>query len=146
MENLINSVAKIGEAVGVPLLKSELRDIYRLPGKSYGTSPRPIVAEFTTMPTKQAFLAAARAYNRGKGKDDILNTATIGVPGERLPVYVVEHLPTSSKKLFHLSREFAKKNGYKYCWISNGNIFLRKQEGEKQVFVKSEECLVTISK
>ncbi|KAJ8704308.1 hypothetical protein PYW08_013032 [Mythimna loreyi] len=82
-----------------------------------------------------------RLYNKGRGKDDKLNTSVMGMPGDRRPVYIAEHLPPSTKKLFYLAREFANKNAYKFCWISNGNIFLRKVEGDKHILVSPEKSL-----
>lgn len=140
--SLMKTVCSIGEAVGVQILQSELRDIYRLPGKSTTSdTPRPIIAEFTRVQTKQTLLSAVRTFNKDKGKDEKLNSSLIGLPGKHQPVYVTEQLPISIKKLFYQSREFAKKNNYTYCWISNGNIFLRKQEGDKQVLISTEKTL-----
>ncbi|KAJ8704277.1 hypothetical protein PYW08_013001 [Mythimna loreyi] len=140
---LTQTVCSIGKLVGVPITEPELRDIYRLPGKSTpATTACPIIAEFTSVNTKQKLISAVRAYNKKiENKDNKLNTEQIGIPGKRQPVYVAELLPTSSKKLFHLAREFSKNNSFAFCWTSNGNIFLRKKEGDKQVLIKSEKCL-----
>ncbi|KAJ8727149.1 hypothetical protein PYW08_015546 [Mythimna loreyi] len=144
--DIIKTVCSMGLSVGVPIPETELRDVYRLPGKpSTDMAPhtsRPIIVEFTTVRTKQTILSAIRTYNNSrKSKEDKLNTSLIGVPGTRQAVYVAEQLPHSSKKLFFLAREFAKKNSYKFCWISNGNIFLRKQTGDRQLLIKSEKCI-----
>lgn len=140
---LAKTVCNIGEAVGLHISESELRDVYRLPGKSpaTSTSPRPIIVEFTTVQKKQTLISAVRSYNKDKGKDDKMNTSIIGISGPRHPVYIADHLPLSTKKLFYQAREFAKTNGYKFCWISNENIFLRKLEGDKQILIHSEKSL-----
>lgn len=140
-EKLSNTVCSIGQLVGIPISKSEIRDVYRQPGKPSLTS-RPIVAEFATVHTKQNLLMAIRSYNKTKtSKEDKLNTESIGVPGKRQAVYIEERLSTSSKKLFYLARQFAKENHYSFCWTSNGNIFLRKQVGDKQILISSEKCI-----
>lgn len=140
--SLIKTVCSKGKAVGVQIPESELRDIYRVPGKSTSPeTPRPIIAEFSRVQTKQTLLAAVRSFNKARGKDQKLNTSLIGLPGKHQPVYVAEQLPASTKKLFYQSREFAKKHKYTYCWISNGNIFLRKQEGDKQILISTEKYL-----
>ena len=56
-------------------------------------------------------------------------------------MYVAEQLPASKKKLFYSSREFGKKNKYIYCWISNSNIFLQKQEGDERILIYIERNL-----
>lgn len=145
---LTKTICNVGEAIGQRISEAELRDVYRLPGKSPvgSTSPRPIIAEFTTVQMKQSVISAVRSYNKGKGKEDKINTSLVGIPGKRQPLYIMEQLPSNTKKLFYQSREFAKSNGYQFCWISNGNIFLRKAEGDKQLLIKSETCLLDAKK
>lgn len=142
---LTDTVRKIGHAVGTHISESDLRDVYRIPGKP-GTA-RPIVAEFQTVRMKINTLAAVRDFNNKKASvEDKINTQLISISGKRQPIYVAEHLPPSSKKLFYLSREFAKKNAYRFCWLSNGNIFLRKAQGEKQILITSEQSLEDLRK
>ncbi|KAJ8704375.1 hypothetical protein PYW08_013099 [Mythimna loreyi] len=142
---LIKTVCSIGKQAGMSISETEFRDIYRLPGKNTKgtTAPttRPIIAEFTIMQTKQNVLSAIRSYNSKKTKVNKLNTELIGIPGRIQAVYVAEQLYSATKHLFYLAREFAKKNEFAYCWVSNGNVFLRKQTGDKQLLIKSEKCL-----
>lgn len=140
--NLIKTVCNLGTTVGLHIEEKELRDIYRLPRKSTSpNTPRPIIAEFCTVQTKQSLLSAVRLFNKGKGKDDKLNTSVMGIPGDCQPVYISEHLPATIKKLFYQARDYANRKSFKFCWISNGNIFLRKKEGDKQILVSSEKSL-----
>lgn len=142
--NLKDTICKIGQVIGTPISSPDLRDIYRLPGKP-GTV-RLIVAEFQTVQLKLDMITAIREYNRGKKTEEKLNTEVIKIPGRRQAVYVSDYLPASSKKLFHQAREFANHNNFKYCWTSNSNIFLRKAEGEKQILITSEKCLLDFRK
>ncbi|KAJ2951377.1 hypothetical protein O0L34_g13518 [Tuta absoluta] len=142
-ENLKETVCSIGETVGLNISPNDFRDVYRLPEKS--DKPRPVVAEFTSVEIKTKLLSAVQIYNRGKkDKNDKLNTEQIGIQGARRPIYVSEQITGSTKKLFYQSRIFAKENNYTFCWISNGNIFLRKGEGDKQLLIKSEQCLLKL--
>ncbi|CAH0722431.1 unnamed protein product, partial [Brenthis ino] len=141
--SLIQTVCSIGKVVGVHIPPSDFRDIYRLPGKpNNSATPRPIIAEFTTVQTKQKVISSVQSFNKTKkSRDDKMNTEIIGIAGKRQPVYITDKLSPSTKKLFFIAREFAKKNNFKFCWVSNGNIFLRKQVGEKQILVNNEKCL-----
>ncbi|XP_063891880.1 uncharacterized protein LOC135117215 [Helicoverpa armigera] len=91
--SLKKTVCKISEVLGVPIPESGIRDIYRLPGKSTTNSstPRPIIAEFTTVQAKQSLISAARLFNKNKGKEEKINTAIIGLPG-----YNVQNSPAQS--------------------------------------------------
>lgn len=132
-------ITKVGSSVNVSLNNTHVRDVYRLPGKP--GSVRPIVAEFSTVSTKNELLAAVRDYNKKHPNDDRINTQTIGLAGEPRPIYISEHLSAGSKKLFFAAKEFAKLKGYVFCWTTNGNIFLRKIAGAKPILVKSEQTL-----
>lgn len=140
--SLSKTVIKISEVLGTTISNTNIRDVYRLPGKPTNTnSPRPIVAEFAAVSTKQTIVAAVRSFNNGKAKDQKLNTSHIGLPGKTQPIFIAEQLPLSTRKLYHLAREFASKHAYRFCWVSNGNIFLRKLEGEKHILVSSDQSL-----
>lgn len=99
-DSLTKTVCNIGELVGLSIAESDLRDIYRLPGKTTSSNTaRPILAEFTTVKKKQALLSAVRSYNKGKGKENKLSTKLLGMPGERKPVYIEEQLSASSNSI-----------------------------------------------
>lgn len=143
--DLTETICTIGKTVGASITPSDIRDIYRQPGKLGST--RPVVAEFQTVQMKLNTLSSVRSFNTNKKTvHEKLNTEHINIPGTRQPIFVADYLPPSSKKLFHLSREFAKQNGYSYCWPSNGNVFLRKAQGEKQILISSERCLQDLKK
>ncbi|XP_022830836.1 uncharacterized protein LOC111359493 [Spodoptera litura] len=132
-------INKVGTVVGMALSNSEIRDTYRLPGKP-GTV-RPIIAEFTSVHTKNYLIKRVRDFNKTHPNEAKLNTKSMGLPGDSHPVFVAEYLPASSRKLFFETRQFAKENGYRFCWSVNGNIYLRKFEGAKQVLIRSRETL-----
>lgn len=137
--DLSTIVTKVGAAVNITVNDSQLRDVYRLPGKP-GTI-RPIIAEFSSVRVKNQLITSVRDFNKSNRNENRLNTQSIGLPGDRRPIYVAEYLPASSRKLFYEAREFAKQHEYKFCWTANGNIFLRKIEGAKQIHIKSESTL-----
>ncbi|KAI5638301.1 hypothetical protein NE865_09116 [Phthorimaea operculella] len=142
---LENIVYNLGNTVGTPISRHQIRDIYRLPGDSKNT--RPIVAEFTTVETQHKLLSATKAYSKGKNKlDEKLNTTKIGLPGTTRPIHVSEQLPLSTKKLLFKAQEFKRLYSYQFCWVSNGNIFLRFKEGSNHVLIKSEQCLKNLAK
>lgn len=145
-ETLAKIVCSIGDTVGSKISQSNLRDIYRLPGKS--NAPRPVVAEFSTVDAKVKLLSAVRAYNKNKKlAGDRLNTAKLGFKDSPPKmVNVSERLPSHTKKLLYLASEFKKKNSFAFCWVSNGNIFLRKKQGDVHHLIKSEYCLKMLEK
>lgn len=139
MAELVDVIGKLGTVVNVPINPTHIRDIYRLPGKS--GSIKPIVTEFSSVQTKLQFLKSVREFNKKYPKDERLSTLNIGMHGDRRPIYIAEFLPPSSRRLFFAARECAKLKGYKFCWTNNGNVFMRKTEGAKQILIKNEQML-----
>lgn len=99
-------LSEIGKAVDLTINQSQLRDVYRLPGKP-GTT-RPIVAEFNTVSTRNTFLEKVRSYNKDHPLAEKLNTLTLNIPGAKTAVYVDEHVTPALKKLLYEARKFAK--------------------------------------
>lgn len=139
VNDLTKIITSVGVKVNFPVCSTDLRDVYRTGGKS--DANKSIIAEFSTVQKKQGFLSSVRTFNSKQPKDQKLNTSQIGISGNRQPIYVEDHLSSTTKKLFYLARQFAKQHGYSFCWAANGNIFLRKQQGDKQVLVKTENTL-----
>lgn len=137
---LSSFVCGIGSIVGASFQPTDLRDVYRMPPTKPGAI-KTIVAEFHSVQAKNNFLAQSRRFNRDRPSVGKLNTKIIGLSGVQSPVYVDEHLPPQARKLFYKAREFAKTNGYKFCWSANGKIFLRKDSESRQLNVRTEKFL-----
>lgn len=142
LSDLSSVVTRIGTALKVEIGSNDLRDVYRIPGKK-GIN-RGIVAEFTTVNMKSTLLAAVRNYNKRQSTEKKLNTEMIGIPGKRQPVFVAEFLPPSTRRIFYMARNFVKNNKYDFCWVSNGNVFIRKEVGAKQLHIQSEQSLLKL--
>ncbi|XP_073955681.1 uncharacterized protein [Choristoneura fumiferana] len=140
--DLTQIVSSLGKVLSTST--NGIRDIYRVPGKP--DTIKPIVVEFNSVDVKNKVITAAKTYNKGRSKDDRLNTSHIGLSKVRQPIYVAEHLPSSIKKLFFLAREFSNRNNFRFCWSSNGKVFLRKEQGAKYIVVKSEQTLRDLQK
>ncbi|KAJ8710573.1 hypothetical protein PYW08_009088 [Mythimna loreyi] len=143
-EDLTSLVLQTCNALQVPLKSTDLRDVYRMPGRK--GSNRPIVADLISVPLKKQVLDAIRAFNKERSPAEKLNSGHIGIKGESKPVYVADHLPNSLRQLFYEARKFASAHDYKFCWSQNNKIFLRKREGMDSVVVSSMSCLANVLK
>ncbi|KAL0810215.1 hypothetical protein ABMA28_010997 [Loxostege sticticalis] len=55
-----------------------------------------------------------------------------------------ERLTNEARQLFRVTRTWIRDNGYRYCWVRNGTIYIRKRdgrEGSPTIQVRSTECL-----
>lgn len=133
----------MGKLIDINIGPEDIRDIYRLPGKP--GLPRPIVTEFACVHTRNELISRIRLFNKERSINEKLNTQTIGLPGDKRPVYIDEHLAPSLKKLMFLTRQFAKKHNFS-CWHSNGRIFLRTEQTGKPIQIVAEKCLTNLQK
>ncbi|KAF9412467.1 hypothetical protein HW555_009037 [Spodoptera exigua] len=136
--DLINSIQKLGKILNIDIETSGIRDIYRVNTKT--DNNKPIIVEFVSKLTKENIITAVKKFN-SENRNNKLNTTHLQIKGPQNPIYVAETLTASARKLFYLSREFAKEHNYSFCWVANGRIFLRKAEGQKSTRVDSESDL-----
>lgn len=142
-EDLVAMLSKISKVVNNKTIdKSDLRDIYRLPGKT--STSRPVVAEFSTVTARNDFLASVKTYNKDRSLIEKLNSVAMGLPGDKKPIYVDEHLTPALKKLLYDTRVFAKTHSFS-CWHSNGKILLKTNSTDKPLLIKSAKCLLNLS-
>ncbi|KOB74211.1 Zinc finger DNA binding protein [Operophtera brumata] len=140
--HLCDVITSLGNTLDVKILEQDISDIYRVNTKIESTNP--IVVEFVSALKKETLLNTIKRFNKGKKKEDKLNTRHVKIEGPARPVFVSESLTQKAKKLFFLSRDFAKTHGYDYCWTSNGNVYLRKKENMPLIRVVHEADLVKL--
>lgn len=139
-QDLLKIVQDTCNTLNVDVQPSQIKDIYRVVNKSGLTS---VVAECTSTFTRDAILSGAKLYNQ-QNKNNKLSSSSIGMQGKSVPIYISESLTAAGRKLYSMARETAKYMEYKYCWIKNGKIFLRKTDGVPALEIKSESQLTTI--
>lgn len=147
-ENLTHLVLITANKLGMELQEVDLNFVSRAgpkikntedktPSGSNRARHRPLVVSFIRRTKRDEFLKHAKSRKSLSSKDIVGQ----GVGGT---VYVNERLTGSKRHLFRTARTFAKEEGYKYCWLRNGSIFLRKQdakEGSPALRIQSEEDL-----
>lgn len=89
--------------------------------------PRNLICQFPNKFIRDNFLAAVINYNK-TNKNLKLSSSLLGISGPEVPVYVNEHLTRANKSLHAETRKRAKNNGFKFVWVRNGKIFVRKDE------------------
>lgn len=135
-DNLLSTVTSIGKHLNVPIQPHEIKDVFRI--NTRDSAARTVVVDFTGVMMKERII---RMYRRKNRENNRLTTEKLGFNGPSKPIYISESLSPKMKRLFYLSRDFAKSNEYSHCWISNGKILLRKKEGESFKIIKDEDDL-----
>ncbi|KOB65473.1 Zinc finger DNA binding protein [Operophtera brumata] len=135
-EVLSSYIVQMSETVGAKMSSNDIKDIFRVPGKS--ETNKPIIAELTTTIQKLRLIKAVKSFNVSN-RANKLNAFHLGLRGHSSPVFVVEHLTSKGNRLHYLARELTRAGQYKYCWTSNGKVFVRKMDGAPLVLINSEE-------
>ncbi|CAH2090203.1 unnamed protein product [Euphydryas editha] len=151
-ENLMNIIHNIATKISFNLLPTDIDFIHRVrrfntsinskPPECHDagrdSSPIPnIIVRFAQRRRKNEFLAAVRA-RRG------MTTADAGLNGPAIPIFLNDHLAPHNKLLYKQVRLLARQKEYKYVWISDCKILLRKNDTSKVHLISCEADLIKI--
>lgn len=144
-ENPRHMIRVIAQKIGAPLEDRDLDYVTRVGPQRRdegGSSteeaveklPRPLVVRFLRRYQRDEFLKAGKV-NRN------LNCADIEVSGARRNIYFNERLTQENRQLFRSARFRCKGSGFKYCWIKNGSVYVRRHEGNPAIAIKNMDEL-----
>ncbi|XP_061379603.1 uncharacterized protein LOC133319395 [Danaus plexippus] len=135
-ENLLKTVEQIGKITNVNIPEGSVVKCTRVAKINRNSlRPRSIIVKFNSPLIRDTFLAGVINFNK-LNKKDRLNTSHLGVPGEKRPVFISEHLSSTAKDTYAAARIFAKQKQYRFVWTRNGKIFLRKTESSDAINVR----------
>lgn len=140
-DDLIKIVQNIGSVLNTPIETSEIKELFRT--KKRNSTNSPIIVELTTVLKKEKIIGSVKKYKQEKR--DLIKTTQISIDGPAVPIHISENLSFKMKRLHFLAREFARTNEYKYCWTSNGNIYIRKTDGQAALRLNNEIDLENLS-
>lgn len=145
-ENLLTTVMQLSKIVKCQIEENDIAHCTRIAKKDTQTSrPRSILVKFNTPRLRDTFFAATIKFNKTNANNK-LNTSHLGIAAENpIPIYVVEHLSADNKALHAAARLRGKELGYKYVWVRNGRIFMKKDDLSERFVVTSKESLKSVT-
>ncbi|XP_063897730.1 uncharacterized protein LOC135118788 [Helicoverpa armigera] len=130
-ENLFTIIEAIGNAVKFPVSQNDIVAIHRVPhAHQNDNKPKNIIVKFKSLLTRDNLLSAYR-------KSKCIKTDQIGISGALTSIYLNEHLTLKNKALFREARKLANECGFKYVWVRNATILVRKQDGTSAFAIRS---------
>lgn len=132
-EDLSAKVTKVLQSVDNPFVLDSRAALRRLPSKSDSRPATILITVPTESSNSKTLLKAKRRAL--VGKDVGLNSSE--------KIYINESLSQSTYKLFRKAREL-KTKGYKFVWVNNDRVLLRRTEGQKVEHLKNERQLFEI--
>lgn len=140
-ENVVSIVNKIADVVSLELQDTDILNCTRVAHKNKDSkTPRAIVVQLRSIRCRDEFYSAVSRYNRTHPKSK-LGSSLLNLSGPSVPIYVSEHLSPANKSLHAATRARAKELAYKFVWVRNGRIFMRKNETSPFIHVKNLKTL-----
>lgn len=144
-ENLLTIIGQIAKTVDCQVQDEDIFHATRVAKLNKdGNRPRTVIVKLRSTRHRDAMLAAVVKFNRSNPKGK-LSTQHIGMAGTPAPIFVAEHLTPANKSLHAATRLKAKKEDYKFVWVRNGRIYMRKDEFSPALFVRNLESLDSIN-
>lgn len=125
-ENIYSVLESIGRAINCQVSPNDISITHRVQHMNNDNNkPRNIIVKFISRRKKEDVLAATKRFKRS-------NTNT-GKPGITIPnlgesIFINEHLSSDNKQLLHHTKEVARNKNYKFVWVRNCTIHVRKNE------------------
>lgn len=138
-EDLQQTVLTLANEIGLSINKEAILYAVRVHSKNNNKNlPKPIVVKLNSILIRDQFLSAIK---RKKG----ITSADLGFKDRATQVYINEHLTSANKQLFNAARTCCKESGFRYVWVRNGRIFVRKSEGSQVIIIKTVSDLRRIA-
>lgn len=140
-ENLLSTAVQLSKIVSSSVIEKDIISCVRA-GKMNpkSTRARPIIIRLPSSHTRDHLLASCIKFNKAH-PEDRLNTSHLGLGGGKQGIFVEEHLSPTNRKLKAQARAFKKDKQYKYLWVRNGRVMLRKNDTSPAIWVRSEDSL-----
>ncbi|CAH2107891.1 unnamed protein product [Euphydryas editha] len=144
-ENIMNTVQQLSKVIKHPIDDEKILFCAKI-AKMNKTSPRPrsILVKFNSPRLRDEFLAATSRFNRNNA--DKLNSSHLGIASSKKePIYVSEHLAPDTKMLLAAARRKSKEVNYKFVWVRDGKIYMRKSENSKYIQIRNHDTINNLS-
>lgn len=140
-ENLYTLAKNLASVVGYDLNDRDILHCTRV-AKLNKTSTRPksIIIQLSSPRIRDELLASVINFNKTHANNK-LNANHLGFLNCNGPIYVAEHLSPTIKALHAATRLKAKERGYRYTWVRNGRIFVRKSDDAEHIFIRNLDTL-----
>ncbi|CAH0724909.1 unnamed protein product, partial [Brenthis ino] len=137
-ENLFEVIEHISEHVKFSFNKSDIDFIPRVaPSNKDFKKPKPIIVRFLSRYNKDDFLSKTKQLKSLKACD-------LGFPSSQSLIFFNDHLTSLNKSLLRQVKIKAKDNNYRFVWVKNCSIMVRKSESSPILHINNTADLFKI--
>ncbi|KAJ2942453.1 hypothetical protein O0L34_g16058 [Tuta absoluta] len=139
-ESLYHLVSLTATKAGMELQEEDIDWIIRAgpkrtPSEGQNNFSRPIVVRFVRRLKRDELLKAGKARKN-------ITTKGFSEAMDEKKIYINERLTRDTRLLFRDARSRNAAAGYKFCWVQNGNVYLRRREGSPAIRIQSKAELM----
>ena len=121
----LEAVIKLGQELDISIEKNDIKKAYRTKNN------RKIIVKFKEMSKKIEYIV------KNKKKKNMPSTSSRG----RSKVYINDELTPTNRKILWCAKQKAKECSWRYVWVKEGKIFMRKDEKNRPTLIQFEEEL-----
>ncbi|KAI5644444.1 hypothetical protein NE865_03551 [Phthorimaea operculella] len=147
-ENLAVTITQLGKVVDCPIADGDIVNVTRVAKlNSESDKPRAVIVKMKNRLLRDKLLASVANFNRKfskEKKDEKLNSSHLGIAGSRVPIYVSEHLSPTRKFLHAAARKKARELNYRFVWVRDGRVYVRKNEQSNAIHIRNLEGIAKI--
>ncbi|CAK1601496.1 unnamed protein product [Parnassius mnemosyne] len=137
-ESISELTIKIASHAGIKLTNDQIVSAHRVqPMQNVGGRPKNIIVKLQNRTIKDNIISGLR---KTKG----ITTSDIELVGPAKRFFVNEHLTPENKQLLKTVKSRAMAKSYKFVWVRNCHIFLRKNEESPAITINSVKDLLKI--
>jgi PHD-finger len=131
LENPAETAVEISKSIGCDLPRQDI-DFEPISGSS---RPR-LLLRFHSKILRDSFLKAGKRFNRNKSK--------FSYKAKNYKIHINEQLTPQQKLLLYDTKALSKEKGYKFAWICNGKIHLKKDENTLPIIIPTKQKLLSV--
>ncbi|KAJ8937221.1 hypothetical protein NQ318_005925 [Aromia moschata] len=142
-ENVLNIVENITKFLNVKIDPTQVEYAHRVQSQKRDNTNnvKNIIVRFTSRKLKDEVLSAVKTKRQAIG----LTSPGLKIEGVSQRLFLNEHLTSENKLLFKEARDAAKTKKYKYVWVKNCNIYVRKTDDSRVKSIRSLDDVNSIN-
>lgn len=128
--------AKLFAEMGTNITLQDIDIAHRVPLRSAGNLPKPIICKFTRRLAKEVVMARRKDACKP-------NPVNLGLPDRTSlsSVRLFDHLTPKMQNVFSEAKKFKTDHHFEFCWAKNSCVYLRKDRDSRVLKIKDVEDL-----
>ncbi|KAL1447785.1 hypothetical protein WDU94_005513 [Cyamophila willieti] len=132
-EDVVKIVNEIGRVMGIPAsAEGDIQVAHRVDQKNKERGNRPIIVHMASRYLRNKWLTQYKNFNK-TGARKRLTAKMINQNLADTPVYLNEHITVQKKLLLKDVKEAAKQANFKFVWVKDSYILVKKDENDRHV-------------